>query len=155
MHDHELSEQPDVFTVIYNSSLETAPIIGGENVGENATMQNDDDFFQGFGVQPNCTEISSLHLMEIFARTDIGNQTEIWGSVSDAWLAHRSYTLGVLHRILCHVLHSPVDYSVQLCLFFKTSSFTRMHHYHTDFICSVVLFQLRASRVTDEQHCKW
>ena len=108
-------------------------------MGENATMQNDDDLFQGSGVQPNCTELFSLDLMEIFARTDIG-KTEIWGSVSDAWLA-------------CFIVYYAV-FSILLLItvcsyayFFKTSSFSRMHH--TYFICSVVLFQLRASRATD------
>ena len=79
------SEQPDVITVIYNWTLETASAITGDNVSENATIiPNDDELLQE--TQPNCTELSRLDLMEVFARTDIGN-TEIWGSMSEAWLA--------------------------------------------------------------------
>ena len=74
----------DFVTVIYNWTLETAPVTIGKNVSENATIQNDDELLQE--VQPNCTELSRLNLMEVFARTDIGN-TKLWGSMSEAWLA--------------------------------------------------------------------
>ena len=77
------SGQPDFFTVIYNWTLETAPIT---TASENTTIQYYDGFLQGSGVQPNCTELSTLDLMEVIARADIGN-TELWGSMSEAWLA--------------------------------------------------------------------
>ena len=77
------SGQPDFFTVIYNWTLETAPIT---ITSDNATIQDYDEFIEGSGVQLNCTELSGLDLMEVIARADIGN-TELWGSMSKAWLA--------------------------------------------------------------------
>ena len=49
----------DFFTVIYNWTLETAPVTIGKNVSKNATIQTDDELLQD--VQPNCTELSRLH----------------------------------------------------------------------------------------------
>ena len=124
------SEQPDVITVIYNWTLETAPAITGDNVSENATtIQNEEE-------QSNCTKLSRLDLMEVFARTDIGN-TEIWGSMSEAWLACFIVYYAVFSILLVITVCSYayylrrvrfLDVWIIIVLFTAWFSFSFVHH---------------------------
>ena len=73
--------------LVYNSSLDTAPLAA---ITENTTADGEEvlpGVFQENGTANcTCTPLSTLDLMGVFTRMDIGN-TEFWGNISVAWMA--------------------------------------------------------------------
>lgn len=71
--------------LVHNSSLDTAP---PSTITENATADGEEvlpGVFQE-NCTANCTSLSTLDLMNVFTRMDIGN-AEFWGNISVAWMA--------------------------------------------------------------------
>ena len=126
--------------LVYNSSLDTAPLAAtAENTSENAT--DGEEVLPGVFQEnctvncADCTPLSTLDLMEVFTRMDIGN-TEFWGNMSVAWLSCFiiyyvlfSILLVIMACIIVYLLKKRLRFFVCiLILFIMWSCFSCIHY---------------------------
>ena len=122
--------------LVYNSSLNTAPLAA---ITENTTAGGEEVlpgvFQENCTANCTCTPLSTLDLMSVFTRMDIGN-TEFWGNISVAWMAC-FIIYYILFSILLVIMACSIVYSFKkllryfaciLILFLVWSCFSCIHY---------------------------